>query len=571
MTENDDELTVVDLFCGAGGISEGFRQNGFKVKLGLDFWEPAIETHELNHPDSDHVLMDVNKLESAEDIDRVIPDADVIVGGPPCQSFSHSNKAGKADKTEGLNLIEIMLRIIAWKKENGGLKYWALENVPNTKKHIKDVYTWEELQLPGDGSPLEVKKKPIHTAADFGVPQERKRMICGNYPDVEKTHEDDWITMKDVFDELKDPIKGTDAEYIEDPCYDLKVKKEELTDHFYDSRVQEYRWKRAKRLKEDHGFMGKMSFPEELDRPSRTVMATRSASTRESMLFGVDKDDDGGYEDYRLPTVREIATFMSFPLTYQFEASTESKKYRLVGNAVPCKLAGAIAKAIADEEGMEVPEGFVPLEGDPEPSLDLTGRERKKRKPRKRKDDSKFARHVPYIKLRGFRVDIDNKESDFPDDVVWTTRLHKGQGRHAAEVLIEDEHVQGMMDSSIKIQSTIMDFEQDPDEDLDVDWDSFLRDLEDGFEGRLPGPEGFQDIYVHRGEGDGYGPNQALEKIRDIIDEHIPKEKYEDVEIDNEGVLDIDVDSVPVRIVACMVACHYVTKNVDMGGLGKCA
>ncbi len=566
MDEEDDRLTVVDLFCGAGGISEGFRQNGFKVELGLDFWEPAIKTHELNHPRSEHVLMDVNELETTEDIDRVIPDADVIVGGPPCQSFSHSNKAGKADKTEGLNLIEIMLRIIAWKKENGGLKYWALENVPNTKKHIKDVYTWKELQLPGEGSPLEVRKKPVHTAADFGVPQERDRMICGNYPDIEKTHEGDWITVRDVFDELKDPIKGTDADYIEDPCYDLKVKKEELTDHFYDSRVDEYRWKRAKRLKEDHGFMGKMSFPEDIDRPSRTVMATRSASTRESMLFGVDMDDDGGYEDYRLPTVREIATFMSFPLTYQFEASTESKKYRLVGNAVPCKLAGAIAKAIAEEEGMEIPEGFVPLEGDPEPSFDLTGRERKRRKPRKRRDDSKFARHVPYMKLRGFRVEIDNKESDFPDDVIWTTRIHKGQGRHAAEQSIEDEHVEGMMDSPTKIQSTIMDFDEGSDEDLDIDWGSFLKDLEDEFGGELPGPEGFQEIYVHRGKGDRYGPDQALEKIRELIDEHLPKETYGDVEIDNDGVLDMEVDSVPVRIVACMVACHHVTKKVSMGG-----
>ncbi len=563
-----EKLTVVDLFCGAGGISEGFRQNGFEVKLGLDFWKPAIETHELMHPESEHVLMDIKKLESAEDIDRVIPDVDVIVGGPPCVSFSHSNRAGKADKTEGLNLIEVMLRIIAWKKENGGLKYWALENVPNTKKYIKDKYTWEELQLPGDGPDLEVKKKPVYTAADFGVPQERDRMICGDYPDVEKTHDKkDWITTSDVFDHLKDPIDGTDVETIEDPCYDLKLKKEEVTDHFYDTRVHEVRWKRARRLKEDHGYMGKMTFPEDPDRPSRTVMATRSASTREALIYGVDLDGDGGYEDYRLPTVREIATFMSFPLTYQFEASTESKKYRLVGNAVPCKLAGAIAKAIAEEEGMAIPEGYVPFEHEPEPSLDLTGRGENKRKPRKRRDDSKFARHVPYMKIRGFRAEIDNKESDFSkDDVVWTTRLHKGQGRHALEQVIEDEHVEGLVDSTIAGQPTLTGFDEDSRKATDIDWRAFLDDLEDTFDDKLPDAETFQQIYVHRGDGEKYGPNKTLWKIRSMIDEHLPKDRFEGVEIKNEGVLDMDVECVPVRIVAGIVACQYVTKKVDMGG-----
>lgn len=566
MTESNEHLTVVDLFSGAGGFSEGFKQKGFDVIFGLDIWEQANETLQLNHPGVKTETMDIRKIETGRDIDRIIPDSDIIIGGPPCVDFSHSHHAGKADKTEGLNLIEIMFRIIAWKMEHGGLKYWALENVPNAKKHIKDVYTWEELQLPGDGPDLEVEKKPIHNSANYGVPQERERMICGNYPDIEPAYgEDEWLTVGDVFEKLGDPLAGGEAKYVEDPCYDLEVERENLTDHFYDTRVEEYRWKRAKRLKEDHGYMGKMSFPEELDRPSRTVMATRSASTRESMLFGVDTDGDGEYEEYRLPTVREIACFMAYPITYQFEGSTEAKKYRLVGNAVPPKLSAAIAEAIAEEEGLETPDGYKLREDFPEPSLDLTGRRRLKRKPKKRRDDAKYARHVPYMKIRGFRVEIDNKESDFSEDeVVWSTVLHKGQGMGALKTKPSMKRIRELMESK-KVYEGLYPEKADL---RNFSWKGFKKDLEKTFSGELPDAEGFQEIYVNRGDGERYGPNESLEKIRELIDKHFPEGRYGKVEVMNDGVLDMDVDEIPLRIVAGLYACKFVTESIHSGQKG---
>ena len=255
-----EKLTVADFFCGAGGISEGFRQKGFEVVFAMDYWEPAIETHQKNHPEAEHVLMDIKNMD-ADEIDEIVPDVDIIVGGPPCQNFSRSNKAGKADKSEGLHLIEHFLRIVAWKMEHGDLKYWAMENVPPTANHLKDKYTWEELQLPGEGSDLVIEKKPVHHAVDYGAPQSRRRMVAGNYPELEKRREEDnWKTVQDVFDKLGDPLNPETApDIIEDPNHDLEIPKEELTDHFYDSREEEYRWKAARRRKEDHGLMGKWS------------------------------------------------------------------------------------------------------------------------------------------------------------------------------------------------------------------------------------------------------------------------------------------------------------------------
>jgi len=560
----EDTLTVADLFCGAGGFTEGFRQEGFEIEFALDNWEPAIETHKKMHPETEHELIDIKEIKTAEDIDEIIPDVDVIIGGPPCQNFSMSNRAGKADKTEGLNLIECMLRIIAWKKEHGGLKYWALENVANTKNHIPSKFTWEDLQLPGDGPTLHIEETPVYNSAYYGVPQTRKRMIVGNFPKPEKRKEKkDWKTTEHVFNELHNPLRPEKApEKIKDPNWDLKIDKEELTDHFYDTRIEEYRWKRAKRLKEDHGFMGKMSFPEELNRPSRTVMATRSASTRESMLF---EAKNGKEESYRLPTVREIASLMSYPITYQFEASTEAKKYRLVGNSVPVKLASAVAESIAKEEGIDTPDGFQELP-ELEPENDLTGRERQFRKPRKRREDSKYSRHVPYLKTKAFRPSITNQESDFEeDDVRWAAILHKGVGKSAEEDKEELETIEEFIRRGFTGQ---MDLNKNKERyDIEGCFEDFKKDLQSIFKGELPTAEEFQRIYCRRSDSEKMGPNEALEKLRELVDQHFSKSKFEGVYIDNsDRKIDVPDDDVPVRIAAGFYACSFISDKVNQGG-----
>lgn len=561
MTDGSDKLTVADFFAGAGGFSEGFREKGFDVVFALDNWGPAVETHKLNHPEAKHTQKDIRDLETGEEIDEVVPDVDVIVGGPPCVNFSMSNQAGKADKTEGLNLIECYLRIIAWKMEHGDLKYWALENVPQTQKYIKDKYTWEELQLPGEGSDLEVPKKPFHIAADYGAPQKRKRMIAGNYPEMKKTHEEgEWRTVRKVFESLGDPLHPEEVETVNDPCRDLELPKDDVTDHFYDSRIAEYRWKRAKRLKEDHGYMGTMDFPEDLDRPSRTVMATRSASTREAMIFGVDEDDDGEYEDFRLPTVREIASFMAYPINYQFEASTESKKYRLVGNSVPVKLSGALAEAIAREEGMEVPETMPPLP-DAEPSNDLTGKPHEFRTPRKRPYSSKYERHVPYLKIKAFRPELSNQASNFDEEqVVWEAVLHKGVGKRAHEAREDAATIDTLVSSSIDHlqQFGVAD-------DAEQDYEAFKRAIKDELEHKLPEAALFQDIYTRRADPDEFiGPNKALEKTREILDKHLPEEKYGETYLNNSGrIVEVDDDSIPMRIAAGYWAVRFIVDHVN--------
>jgi DNA (cytosine-5)-methyltransferase 1 len=74
--------------------------------------------------------------------------------------------------------------------------------------------------------------------------------------------------------------------YICDPNYDwIKIEMSKLTDHFYDTGVYKVEWENAKYFKTKHPYMGKMSFPENPDRTSRTIVATRFPSARESILY----------------------------------------------------------------------------------------------------------------------------------------------------------------------------------------------------------------------------------------------------------------------------------------------
>jgi DNA (cytosine-5)-methyltransferase 1 len=78
-----------------------------------------------------------------------LPNTEIIIGSPPCVSFSSSNKSGNADKSLGVELTETFLRIVAVKKHqpNSILKAWFMENVVNSKRYLQTAYTFKDLGL----------------------------------------------------------------------------------------------------------------------------------------------------------------------------------------------------------------------------------------------------------------------------------------------------------------------------------------------------------------------------------------------------------------------------------------
>lgn len=427
-------MKVIDFFCGAGGFSEGFRQQGYDVIMGVDNWRPAVLTHNLNHNLEDEVMDVLDFEESVENIEK-LPDTEIIIGSPPCVSFSMSNNAGKADKSLGIRLIESYLRFVAVKKHKKGsiLRAWLMENVPNSQNFVREEYTFSDLNLdiwakenginPSDVA-LKVKNNgDILTASDYGSPQKRQRFVCGEivatglFPFPKVTHKENPIILGDVLSKMPKPNTKDLSVKIKDPNYPgLEMKAIELADQFYDTGVYEVEWRESRFNKVNHPFMGRMSFPEALDRPSRTIMATRSASTREALIY---KSETGrkGDGEFRLPTIREAATLMGFPYTYQFLGS-EGTKWRLIGNAVCPHLSFALAGQISNELGLkdvkpeEISFDSQRLDYKKTDNLNDGFIEKSFIKPPKRKIGAKFRRHP--IKAGNITVSLANYHPEIP-------------------------------------------------------------------------------------------------------------------------------------------------------------
>jgi DNA (cytosine-5)-methyltransferase 1 len=462
-------LTVADFFCGAGGFSEGFYQEGFNVVFALDNWKPAYSTHEHNHKHCKTVCMNILELDTPEKIDALVPDTDIIIGSPPCISFSNSNASGKADKTLGLQLIQQYLKIIHYKKNKpqSRLKYWLMENVPNSIKYIKECYTAAELGLDPALPDLVINNKHILMAADYGSPQGRKRAIVGDYilPAITHPEEGDKIHTSKILAALGPPLQNTQA-YITDFSFpELTLAKNDVTDHFYDSEIPSEWAAKAKHLKTDHGFMGKMDFPDRLDRLCRTIMATESYCSRESLIWGILPQDplfggnslitstlntqpslgatngksytqEGGvgeHPPYRAPTIRELACLMGFPIDYQFSGTNSTSKHKQIGNAVCVHMSMALARAIKEALQLTLtkkPRTLIKATINLNDLTEPLFAHHIKAKPKKL--TSKFHVHVPYLKINQLRVELDNLTSNFAEnDFHWQCLLHKGSGPKA--------------------------------------------------------------------------------------------------------------------------------------------
>lgn len=431
-------MRVADFFCGAGGFSEGFRQAGYEIVFAVDKWEPAVTTYRGNKPGVNVIQDDVIRISLLpdEEFEALVPDSEVIIGSPPCQSFSHSNKSGNADKTLGIKLIEAYFRIIARKKfkPNSILRYWVLENVPSVKKYIKKQYSAHDLGLEGDFI-LNTQEgaSGIYNAKYFGAPTNRERYLCGEFPAPCPTKTDDTVvTLRNVLDALGDPM-SQDNDLIQDINYqELQLHRNEVSDHLYVYKLALFEIETARRLKQDKGYMGKMAFPENLDRPSRTVMATMSASSREAMILGYRENE------YRLPTVREAATMMSFPIDYRFYGKSKGIKHTLVGNAVPPKMSYAVAKAIAIDAGVPIPTHYLPIRYDNTISFhNLNGDTFPSKVEQPKRDVAKFKYHIPYLIIAAYRVELTNYHSDFEEKAFrWDAEIHYSQGKEKAKTFL---------------------------------------------------------------------------------------------------------------------------------------
>ena len=413
-------LTVLDLFCGAGGFSEGFRQSGYKIVMGVDNWKLAIETFHLNFPESKVLLKDIHSFSDSE-IENLLPNTDILIGSPPCQNFSTSNKFGKADKSEGVYLVKSFLKIIVIKRENGYLKAWFMENVSNYLNSLKEGYSYSDLNLSDFAQKkgihprkiaikLTEEKIKVIQSLDFGVAQKRNRAFVGEifkikkFPDLNKFKTEKKVNLKELFKNIPCPSNcKKSSKIITDSNYKkINIKENKITDHFYDSGVYETKWKDCMLKKINHPFMGKVQFPENFNNPSRTI-TTSNGHSRETLIYKSEIKRKGNGE-FREPTIRELALIMSFPLYYQFEGSINQKR-KLIGNAVCPLVSQKISLSVLKELKKEIQ--FVYKTNFKETSSNLNDYKKKIfDKPPRRKQNAKFRRLV--FKKDGISINFSN-------------------------------------------------------------------------------------------------------------------------------------------------------------------
>ena len=532
------QYTVVDLFCGAGGFSEGFHQAGFKILRAYDIWEPAIRTHNKNHDSGESpiaIRYDVYKLSTLKDdlFEIEVPDSDIIIGSPPCVAFSNSSKSGKANKDLGIKLLKSFLRIVARKKfkENSILKYWMLENVQNIEKYIQESYTMSELGLPGYDV-LKVKKEAtgVYSVQDFGVPSSRKRFICGDFLAPRKCAQ--VKTLKDVFAALGEP-SSENRNRIYDPNFNIVLDNCQLTDHHYKKEIPEFEWQKAKRQKLDKGYMGKMSFPERIDKPSRTIMATMSGSSRESMIFNYSSQSQNRY---RYPTIREVATCMSFPIDYRFYGESDSVKYKLVGNAVPPLFSYSLAKAIALEDGCYIPKESVLKEfSNNDEFVNLNGRIFPLKVEQTKKENAKYKYHVPYLIINAFRTELLNSFEN--GSVIWTAEIHKSQGKNAKKYKDFAFELTFLNDDNLKSINKFI---------------SYFSKTVHSFENFQENYRQTIDQKVSRGL---VGPDELLNALRDLIDHKFSN--FDSTEL----VADLEIE-IPQKILITYFILSEILRNI---------
>lgn len=522
------KFRVIDFFCGAGGFSEGFRQMGYKIVYGFDHWKPAVETYNHNfglNCQPKNILDFKNSIGEIENL----PNTEIIIGSPPCVSFSSSNKSGNADKSLGVELTETFLRIVAVKKHqpNSILKAWFMENVVNSKRYLQTAYTFKDLGLTEWAnrnriSPLKVaidlyENSAVINSADYGSFQARKRVISGEIIKKgkliipETTHSEVGIKGKNKYlsigmmkKKFPHPFSNFSKKIIYDPQYDIKIPQSQLTDHFYDSGIYKVEWRVSKYWKINHPFMGKMAFPENEEKPSRTITATKIANSRESIIYKseIKRLGDG---EYRLPTVREAAIIMGFPITYQF-LGTESNKWRLVGNAVCCSVSRACAKIVIDELRVQRPNQLVLNENSKANGISNLNTYKLKtfNKPPVKNQGARFRRHP--IKDGNLTVTLSNydiKKNPRTAEGKWFTSIQYGTGKGFPIQTINDSFY-------TKLENIIQDFKGGKD---------FLRYINNGFSEKIGSAIELQELYENQNSSNKLiEPTELVDLVQEVIE-----------------------------------------------------
>lgn len=371
----DQRWTAIDLFCGAGGLSEGFRQAGFHVLAGNDIDPFAAETFAATHSEAKFLpgpIEDISARAFLKAAGLKKGELDCLIGGPPCQAFSvYNHQRGMHD--ERSSLFRQYLRIV-----KGLMPKWVvMENVTGITS-VGDGQAVEKILsgLADLGYNVETR---ILRAEEYGVPQERRRIFfIGNrlglpiqWPEL--THGPGLKPFVTVWDAIGDlprlkngedpgrPLRYRAAPKSEYQAY-LRGNATQVDNHAA-PRLAPINLKRMKYIPEGGSWrdVPVELLPAGMKRARRCDHTKRYGRLRKDGLSStiLTKCDLhwGAYihpEQDRVLTVREAARLQSFPDWFEF-AGPRTEQYVQVGNAVPPLLAKQVGLALIEAASQQPP------------------------------------------------------------------------------------------------------------------------------------------------------------------------------------------------------------------------
>jgi len=313
-------LNVIDLFCGCGGMSKGLTDAGLNVIAGIDIWDKAVESYNKNYEHKAY-CEDLTKLPPEkfnELYNKENKNIDILVGGPPCQSFSI---AGKRDKNDPRNALFMeYVKYLDYFKP----KAFIMENVigmlskktANGEKVIDIIME----QLNRDYNCIINKLY----ASDFEVPQNRRRtIIIGIRKDL------------NILPKEPEPVIKTTQDRI--PVKSILMPREEVDKKYYLSEKALAGIANKKTVNKEKGF-GFGAQMLDFDKPSYTIPARYWKDGYDALV----KYND---TEIRRLTITEMKRIQSFPDNYIIDGSNKDIIMQ-IGNAVACKFAYYLGKYI---------------------------------------------------------------------------------------------------------------------------------------------------------------------------------------------------------------------------------
>ena len=292
-------MRTIDLFAGCGGMSLGFLNAGFDIIAAFEFWDIAAECYEKNfsHPVFRTDLSDVQN--AIEQIRKFSPD--MIIGGPPCQDFSHAGKRVEASRA---SLTESYAKIIDAIRP----KYFVMENVDRAEK--SKAFECARSIFKDAGYCL---TQMVLDASKCGVPQKRKRFFCIGA----LGREDDF--MRNILES------------------GISKKSTTMRDYFGDTLDFEFYYRHPRNYNRRAVFS--------IDEPAPTMR-------------GVNRPVPKGYPGHpndacpisngvRALTTLERSLIQTFPVTFKW-CGNKTDMEQMIGNAVPVKLAEYVATKLSD-------------------------------------------------------------------------------------------------------------------------------------------------------------------------------------------------------------------------------